>query len=995
MREVIRHLVAGATTVFIFPALCFAQFGTIAGVVKDSTGAVLPGVSIEAASPVLIEKTRTAVSDSAGQYKVEQLRPGVYTVTFTLTGFSTVRREGIDISAGFTAPVNVSLKVGAVSETVTVSADTPVVDVQTISQQRTLSKEALDALPTARSFATLGTTLPGVTANQRDVGGTQGERGNILSAHGGAAFDMTIQLDGVPLGGIGSSGGAAWSTFSLNDAAAQEIAFDTGAISAETSSGGVRVNIVPREGGNKFTGSFFGNFATSGMSASNFTDDLKARGAPAPAGFDKLWDESATFGGPIRRDRMWFFFAHRYRGNDIVGTSYYAKDPLSVAYTPDLSRPLHSGGWDLDNQIRVTAQVTPRNKVSGFFDKVNKCNCPTVLASNPLTGESATSLTYPSVYLGSVSWQSPISSKLLWDSAYSFNRQNNIWTPLAPGITATSPLSVLELSTFTFIRAPFPGDPFGFPGSIFSGGEDNHQNYLRGALSYVTGSHAAKVGFALHTGARANSVQQFSNDMQLQLFNGFPLAVNLTTAPYTALTDLNADLGIYAQDKWTLRRLTVTAGIRFDYFNMGIPAQSAPASVYVGARSFDPLPDVPNWKDISPRVGMAYDLFGNGKTAIKASVNRYVASQIYAFASNINPFVTSRNNATRNWFDANHDFIPQGDPLNPLPNGEFTGSIDPNFGKSVITTRYDPNLSQGWGKRPYNWEYSASVQQQLLPRVSLDVGYFRRTFSNQTVTDNLDVTPADYDAFCFTAPTDSRLGTVSGSQVCGAYDIKPAKAGLASNQIVTFAKNYSGDTSQTFDGVDVNVNARPTGRLFLQAGFSTGRTDTKNCAQVDNPQTLRFCEVRQPVMGNYRVSGGYTFPWEIQVSGVFQSLPPDPIAGTGAAAGSVAVANYTVTNATPGLTLGRPIATPGGSITVPLIDPSTYPDYGDRVNQVDLRVTKGVRVGKYRVDIMADFYNTFNVAPVLTYTTTYGPAWLTPQTYLQSAFLKLGGRFTF
>ena len=464
MREVIRHLVAGASTVLIFPALCFAQFGSIAGVAKDSSGAVLPGVTVEAASPVLIEKTRTAVSDSSGQYKVEQLRPGVYTVTFTLTGFSTVRQEGVEISAGFTAPVNASLKVGAVSETITVSAATPVVDVQTISQQKTLPKEALDALPTARSFATLGTTLPGVTANQRDVGGTQGERGNILSAHGGAAFDMTIQLDGVPLGGIGSSGGAAWSTFSLNDAAAQEISFETGAISAETSSGGVRVNIVPREGGNKFTGSFFGNFATSGMSASNFTDDLKARGAPAPAGFDKLWDESATFGGPIRRDRVWFFVAHRYRGNDIVGTSYYAQDPLSVKYTPDLSRPLHSGGWDLDNQIRVTAQVTPRNKVSGFYDKVNKCNCPTVLASNPLTGESATSLTYPSVYLTSLSWQAPITSKLLWDSAYSFNRQNNIWTPLAPGITATSPLSVLSCRPSRSYGRRSPVIPSVFPG---------------------------------------------------------------------------------------------------------------------------------------------------------------------------------------------------------------------------------------------------------------------------------------------------------------------------------------------------------------------------------------------------------------------------------------------------------------------------------------------------------------------------------------------------
>ena len=202
MRAVIRHLVAGALAVIVFPALCFAQFGTIAGVVKDSSGAVLPGVTVEAASPALIEKTRTAVSDSAGQYSVQQLRPGVYTVTFTLTGFSTVRREGIEISAGFVAPVNASLKVGAVAETITVTGQAPVVDVQSSSERKQLPKEALDALPTARSFATLGTTLPGVTANQRDVGGTQGERGNVLAAHGGTGFDMTVQIDGIAIGNL-------------------------------------------------------------------------------------------------------------------------------------------------------------------------------------------------------------------------------------------------------------------------------------------------------------------------------------------------------------------------------------------------------------------------------------------------------------------------------------------------------------------------------------------------------------------------------------------------------------------------------------------------------------------------------------------------------------------------------------------------------------------------------------------------------------------------
>ena len=281
---------------------------------KDSSGAVLPGVTVEAASPALIEKTRTAVSDSAGQFSVQQLRPGVYTVTFALTGFSAVRREGIEISAGFTAPVNVSLTVGAVSETITVSGQTPVVDVQSSSERKALPKEALDALPTARSFATVGTTIPGVTANQRDVGGTQGERGNILSAHGGTGADMTVQIDGIAIGN--TANGASWSNFSLNDAAAQEMVFETGAISVEAATGGVRVNVVPREGGNRFSGSAFGNFSNRSMERDNLTPELQVRNPLLRTpGFDSLVDESVGVGGPIRRDRLWFFVAHRYRSN--------------------------------------------------------------------------------------------------------------------------------------------------------------------------------------------------------------------------------------------------------------------------------------------------------------------------------------------------------------------------------------------------------------------------------------------------------------------------------------------------------------------------------------------------------------------------------------------------------------------------------------------------------------------------------------------------------
>jgi hypothetical protein len=183
---------------------------------------------------------------------------------------------------------------------------------------------------------------------------------------------MTLQVDGISISNSSPLFGQSASVFSLNDAAVSEIAFETGAISVESAGGGVRVNAIPQEGGNRFSGSLFSNFATRGMSMSNYTDELKARGLTAPAGYDKLWDESVGIGGPIRRDQVWFFAAHRYRGNDVRGVdAYYEGNANDFVYDPDFSRPVHQGGWDLDNQIRVTAQLSQRNKVSGFFDKIS------------------------------------------------------------------------------------------------------------------------------------------------------------------------------------------------------------------------------------------------------------------------------------------------------------------------------------------------------------------------------------------------------------------------------------------------------------------------------------------------------------------------------------------------------------------------------------------------------------------------------------------------
>jgi hypothetical protein len=1032
MRNVIWRLMASASAMIIFPALGLAQFGSIAGVVKDNSGAILPNVTVEASSPVLIEKSRTAVSDASGQYRVDQLRPGTYTVIFTLSGFSTFQREGVEISEGFTAPINATLNVGAVKDTITVEAQAPVIDVQDAAQHRTILNQELDALPTAQSFATLGTTMPSLAADQYDVGGSQGERGNTLATHGGNGFDMTLNVDGLNISGMGTTAnsGAAWSTFSLNPAATQEMSYETDAISAESASGGVRVNVIPREGGNAFHGTFFANGANGAFERSNYSSGLAAQGLAAPAGFDKLVDETAGIGGPIVRDRVWFYYAQRYRTNDsVTGVDFYSINPLLPTYNPNLSKPLHTGGFDSDNQLRVTAQLTPRNKVSVFFDDVHKCNCPTIAAVALYTAESFTELTYPRVWMGSATWQATITPKLVWDSAISFNRQDNLFSPIVSGIGPTSPISVFDLTTFRNLIAPFPGGfgPLAGLGPVFLGGAIAHQTQVRGALDYATGKHDLRVGINFHNGATANPTQETSSDVQYNVVQtpggALPVSVNLSTAPFTLYQNVNADLGIFAQDKWTLHRLTINYGLRFDYFNASIPAQREPASAFTPAHTFAAENNLPDWKDIDPRIGVAYDLFGNGKTALKASVSRYVTQQGYFFSGIVNPVTASVSTTTRNVLPTtNITAPPLGNALDPQPNGDYTGAINPNFGQSISTLSYAPDVATGWQHRPFNWEYTAVIQHQLANRISLEAGYFRRTFGNLTVTDNESVTPADFTPFCFTAPPasqlastaigQSQLGGLGGQQICGAYDIIPSLAGVASKQVIQFANQFPGTTSQTYNGFDVNVNIHPSGKFFVLAGVSAGKTVIKNCAVLDNPMTLLYCVNDPPVLASYRLSGGYTLPWKIQVSGVFQSIPPQEIAGlstnpnnsnwtySNGSYTSAFGANYTITNpsaTSPGTvtTLGRPIATPGG-ITFPLASPTAAGQWTNRVEQVDLRVSKIIQIKEHaRLELMADLYNLFNVNPVLTRNPAVGPSYYDPETILQANFLKLGARFTF
>lgn len=992
MRRVVGGLVFLA--VLACAPVAFAQSAGIAGVARDTSGSVLPGVTVEAASPALIERVRSVTTDAQGQYKIVDLRPGTYTVTFTLPGFSTFKREGIELQAQFTATVNADLNVGALEETIVVSGASPLVDTQNVVKRNVVQKDTIDAMPTSKNWSTIGVMTVGVFSNQSDVGGSAGEHQNQLKAHGGSFNDRLVQLDGLMLANMACN--YSCTGLSTNDASTQELSYEFGAISAETSGGGVRVNIIPKEGGNRFSGSGFFNFANSALQGSNIDDALRSQGTTTGDSINSIYDGSGAFGGPLKQDTLWFWTAHRYWGYEQIRTNTFEEgNPFDLVYDADRSRPGTETQKNKSLDARLTWQISPKNRLSLYYNWAPRTTSNWGLGSLVQFG-AAQFQNIPLSHFETASFRSTVSPKMLFEAAAGNMTQN--WTREAERSSATSlGYPVTEQTTGVRFRA------YDLP---FSQNITSLRSY-RSSVSYVTGSHAFKTGMTLAEGP-ATTINTSSYDTALIVRNGAPFQVTVRTTPYTARERLVADLGLYAQDTWTIKRLTVNAGIRFDYLNNKVEAQDAPGGTWIGPRSFPELNNVPNWKDIGPRLGFAYDLFGDGKTAVKASISRYVATSTVGTARQLNPLLTSVNAATRPWTDSNGDSIPQVAELGPLSNT--------SFGQANIATTYDPDTLNGWFKRRNNWEVSTSITQQVLDRISVDVAYYRRAQGNFTTTDNQDITPGDFSPYCVTAPVDARLPNGGGNQICGLYDISAAKFGLSRNNLVTYVSNFGGTQTEVFNGVDVSANARLGRGLMMSGGFATGNTRFNNCdAFVDNPTTefgiattaaypgtpgtstnFSYCDYDTSWLTQAKATGSYTMPWQdIQIGGVLQNLPGQQVLATW---------NIVQADATP--SLGRPLS--GGantSRTVPLIKPGTM--YTPRRTQVDLRVSKSFNLGgARRLQAMADIFNAFNSNAIVGATsnageppaainTTYGSNWLRPLNILQARYVKFGVQLTF
>lgn len=1035
-----------ASCVLLLPAVAGAQ--TLAGTVQDASGGVLPGVTVEASSQALIERARSATTDSAGQYRIVDLRPGIYTLTFTLQGFTTVRREGIEVSGNQIITINAEMRVGALEETITVIGETPVVDVQSTRRQTVITGDIVNTIPIARGYGNILATVPGIQiAGAGGLTSSPGVAPSFFTANGGRSNEGRVQIAGMNVGSAFNGGGVAAFQYPIGESEEVQVTVSGGLGEADT--GGPVLNIIPREGGNTFRGNVFVSEAGKWSQGDNLNDELRALGINRPAGLVRNWDESFSMGGPLKQDRVWFYSTLRSVGNiqrvlDNGRTTYPNRNAFNRAswiYDPDRSVEERSAQTATQFAIRATAQLTPRNKVGFYHDYNWTCwgsslvedrGCRPraaswiALGSAALAPESGTGWDNREKIL-QATYSSPTTNRLLLEGGYSTFISKWGGHPVPGSERSMELVPVTEQNGSVYGVANFT-----YRGLTNYTHNEQMPNTWRGSLSYVTGSHNLKVGTQGAYHIHKSFLDSADTTQTTYTFNScarnpgvpattactvgvngvfVPTPVSVTTWIPNYLHNITTFQAYYIQDQWTTGRVTLQGALRYEWAKSWHPEgiNGVVANRWTPAIRDPHTEGVRGYHDLSPRFGVAWDLFGTGKTAVRVNLGHYLQS-----ANNEGLYVVNNpadgrvRSQTRTWTDRNGNFVvdcnlsPTAIASQDVPGGDVCGPVTGNslnFGSVVRTTTVDPDVLEGWGIRNYDWVFGASLEQEIIPRLSVQFTYNRRWWGNFFVNDNLNVGPGDFDVATLAAPRHPLLPNGGGYPI----SFRVPRTNVPQRNYFTFvgertctadAPCPNGATSGTFDYGDqtaryesfqVTGRARTAWGLVLQGGTTTGRGVRDDCelqrwVPEINVGRVEACRVAEPWLTTLNGLASYTVPAvDVLISAVMRSQPGTTPGGTVGSAGGSLAANWTVPNLAIFEAIGRNlIACPAGSTpaactatqTVNLLLPGEV--YQKRLHSFDVRFAKIFRFGGTRADVGIDLYNIINANTQTAYNQTFG-----------------------
>jgi hypothetical protein len=940
------------------------QTGSITGVVTDASNAVLPGVTVALSGDKLIGGVQTQATDTTGAYRFDRLPPGTYHVKFELQGFKSVDREGIAISAAFVATVGAKLEVGSVSETITVSGESPTVDTKSNLQQTVMNQQILEGVPSGRDPWSIAKIIPGVQVSTYDVGGTQSIQQSSLSSHGSSTNDVSYNIDGATVNWPGGGGGATMLYY--DQGMFEEVNYMTSAIPAEVMVGGVSINMVTKDAGNKWRGDTRYSYSNGCATPQNPTpgcleSDNLAPGIQSgtlPATFlgnptQTTYDFNVAGGGAIVQDKLWVNGSiRRWTVNKLVN----ARNPDKTQAIDDNLLKNYSGKavYSASADQKLQFSYNWNNKIRGHRRDTNQFqpDIASVVQTNPAASTQAR-------YTG-------IHNKAVFESSFSLMKGETDYNyqPGTPSTAYRVEDTVLNTATGAAQRQEYqPNSRAEF---------DNVMSYSKSGLG---GDHLIKGGVQF---ARLYFDDKYSvlNDTFLEYANGKPTSVIEYNTP-TEAQNIDKVLGLFVQDAWTVaNHLTVNLGVRFDHNSGTLPAQSNPGGQFVGPTS------IPQSQPISQnlfvwRTGLVFDPMGDGKSALKASYSRYGLQVGIDRVTNVNPFSSATRTCT--WTDPNGDGIPQASEISGCT--AFPG----------LNVHYAGPNGPSW---PYSDEITAGIERQVMNDMRVGVMYYRRTNRSQIATRNIAVPASDYTAATINVPNGP-----NGATTATLYNLSSA-AFLSQTTNVLDNQPYL-DT--VFNGVEFTANKRLSQHWQMVAGLTVGKNtgginssagsgqsatiSSSTGGDLNDPNNLVFTN---GVVGNdspvaFRLSGSYQAPWSILVAGTLISNSGFPYVST-----------FVVTKAAfPGLCVS---GCAGGLIRS---SQSVFlSDRGDErlpaVTQLDLRVSRVFNFAhSRRIVPQLDLFNVGNSYTPTSVNGAIGSTWRTPTGIISPRIARVGFSINF